>query len=220
MIRHNPIPTRENAMQYLLHCDVSMDALTAQLSMPGTPGTRNDALRSEDDRHRRLSALRARLRVITTLLILQMSVAAAHQGVGESDNGHSVERGLESQSLASFGTSVSRCMTKYCAWFRTPIDVVTSHAHFLRDFVHDLASFPPLSSLYERPDLGSVSLKSLTMKLCDLVECPITIEQAFLELLSAVTGYPGWEPAYPGRSHSLITSTVNESFRGVLISGH
>lgn len=191
MIRHDPSPTREYAMRCLLHCDVSIDALNAELAIPNAPAPdiRKDAIRSKDDHHRRLSALRTRLRVVTTLLILQMSVAIQHPDVEGFDDEHSEECSLDSRSLFCFGTSISRCMNKHLPWWRKSMSVITDHAHSMNNFVHGLASFFPVTVLCGHPGLGSASLRSLTMKLCDLVECPITIEQRF-------TGYPGWESTF------------------------
>ncbi|KAL2009069.1 hypothetical protein VTN00DRAFT_7263 [Thermoascus crustaceus] len=166
------------AMQCLLHCDVSIDALNAELGIPNTRAAdiRKDAISSKDDHHRRLSALWTRLRVVTTLLILQMSVATQHTDVEGSVDEHSEEYTLDSRSLAFFGTSISRCVNKHLPWFRKSMSVITDHAHSMNNFVHGLASFDPITVLRGHPGLESASFKSLTMKLCDLVECPITIE--------------------------------------------
>ncbi|KAL2000464.1 hypothetical protein VTN02DRAFT_3052 [Thermoascus thermophilus] len=212
-------PTREYAIRCLLHCDISIDALNAELGFPNAkaPDSRKDAICWKDHHHRRLSALRTRLRVLTTLLILQMSVATQHPDMERSDDEQYEECSLDSRSLSCFGASISRCMNKYLPWWRKWMSVIPDHAHSIKDFVRGLASLLPATVLCGHSGLGSASFRSLTMKLCNGVGCPITVEQRFLEL-SDGTGDPGWASTCPPQFQLRITSTIEDSCCGPSIS--
>lgn len=217
-IRLNPPSTVRSSMRQLHCCHESLDAIDAELA-----GNRFTDLDSErelnppKDRHKRLSALRTRLRVVAMLLMLQTTVTSMRQSQMPAED-DSLECSLDRKSMDRFSSTLRSGSIIPC----TVLRLLESLLCRMRDAWKHIQHLDVVSCMVN-PDEESTHiitiLSILIMRLCDFASCPMMAEPIIandnLDVFDMRTMQTEIET-------SLVSvSGSDEPFQnGVLISGH